>query len=886
MKFVIGLAVCFLALKCQVFAQSKELDTSIIGNWPYVDSPVITNDGKYVSYVKKYVPKGKQTLVIKSIKNYWTKEFLNASYCQFTDNSKYCMLSKALDTTVLINLETKIETEIVNTTSRDLFTSDGRPYLAYLTQEQIPQLIIYDIQTSKELSVDSVKEFKLSPDHKMFLLKRHKKIIDSVGESLELFEWKINKRTHLGVSGKINNLTFSSDSKQIAYQAELNSDNKTPAICYYHLKERKTAILLTENDLKSKGDLTIGNQGLRFSKDNKYLYFNATDKLIKMEPPKSNAAMVDVWSYFDENLQSAQLNDLENRDYLSVFNIESHNWHVLETDDERVYSIIPIEEQEGDYILLKKATGDEREYNWRLESRPSIILVSLKDGSRKVVNKSIFTRTPYYVLSPKGNFLVYYDYQENSYCSLNTQTWKTINLTTGLKSHWQVQEYDRPGSTPVYGLAAWDEDDKHVYIYDHYDIWRFNLLENREPSCVTNRYGAKNRIEFRLFSHSISPSFKSNDWLCAFNPDTKQNGFFHIEKEGKDPSLSAMNNYLYNRPSVNGWSLPIKARDSETYIVRRMAANESPNYYITNDFKSFESVSEVFPEREYNWVTSSLVQWKTSEGSISKGILYKPQDFDPTKKYPIIFFVYEQFSDQLNLYVPPGTGEGSLNISWYVNKNYLVFAPDIHYKIGNPGLSAYNAVISAAEYLFQYPYIDSTKMGIAGHSLGGYETNYIVANSNLFAAAASSSGVSNLTSDYGSLVLNGRSGIFQSEVGAYRMNAPLSFDFDNYVKNSPIYHLRNMLTPMLIMHNKEDNTVNWSQSIELFLGLRRLNKKAWMLQYDGDSHQLNSHCNALDYLIRQNQFFDHFLKDLPMPLWMKSGIPARKKGIEDGLGRD
>lgn len=88
---------------------------------------------------------------------------------------------------------------------------------------------------------------------------------------------------------------------------------------------------------------------------------------------------------------------------------------------------------------------------------------------------------------------------------------------------------------------------------------------------------------------------------------------------------------------------------------------------------------------------------------------------------------------------------------------------------------------------------------------------------------------------------------------------------------------------MVIMANDADGAVPWYQGIELFTGLRRLGKPSWMLNYNGEAHNLVERRNRKDIQIREQQFFDHYLKGAPMPKWMKEGVPATEKGIEWGL---
>src|SRR5581483_185656 len=267
---------------------------------------------------------------------------------------------------------------------------------------------------------------------------------------------------------------------------------------------------------------------------------------------------------------------------------------------------------------------------------------------------------------------------------------------------------------------------------------------------------------------------------------------------------------------------------------------------------------------------------------MDEGILYRPEDFDPARRYPIIFYYYERMSDGLHNYLMPGFCEGKMNIPWFVSRGYLVFCPDIYYIRGDPGAGIYDCVVSAAKMMGERPWVDRHRMGIQGHSFGGYETNYLVTSTNSFAAAASAAGVTDLISMSGDAGFATNAGQYVVEFGLFRMKVPLWKDPAAYISNSPVFQADKVVTPLLIMQNKGDDAVPWGQGVEFFTALRRLGKPVWMLQYDHQGHRLYGR-SVIDYTIRLTQFFDHYLKGGPEPRWMSAGVPARWKGIDDGL---
>jgi dipeptidyl aminopeptidase/acylaminoacyl peptidase len=271
------------------------------------------------------------------------------------------------------------------------------------------------------------------------------------------------------------------------------------------------------------------------------------------------------------------------------------------------------------------------------------------------------------------------------------------------------------------------------------------------------------------------------------------------------------------------------------------------------------------------------------DNTISQGILYKPENFDPTKKYPLVVNFYWQFSQKVNEFIHPDYAfNGLLNVPWFVNRGYLVFMPDIYFtKDRTRGASALNTVEGAVGHFSKLPYIDSNRLGIAGHSRSGAYTNYIITRTSRFAAALAGAGASDwISSALQISIIDGESRLGIQE----RSNNFSAGIWDPiYLQGNPILHVNKITSPLLIMHNKLDGGVPWEQAVELFVAMRRLNKKVWMLQYDKEEHQILERKNYLDFTVRVTQYFDHYLKGAPAPRWMTTGIPAKLKRIETGL---
>ena len=302
--------------------------------------------------------------------------------------------------------------------------------------------------------------------------------------------------------------------------------------------------------------------------------------------------------------------------------------------------------------------------------------------------------------------------------------------------------------------------------------------------------------------------------------------------------------------------------------------------YVYNG--SLERISNINPQQaDYLWGTPELFKWKAFDGTQLDGILYKPENFDENKKYPVMIYFYERRSESLYNYLTPAPSRSTVNIPYFVSNDYIVFVPDIVYKDGHPGESAYNCIVAGAQALAKNKWVDSKRMAIQGQSWGGYQVAYLVTRTDMFAAAGAGAPVSNMTSAYGGIRWGtGISRQFQYEHTQSPIGKDLRSGYDHYIENSPLFKLPNVKTPVLIMHNNADGAVPYYQGIEMFMGLRRLGKPCWLLEYNREAHNLANRKNAKDLSVRLSDFFDYYLKGTPMPDWMKPNTPYMINGKE------
>ncbi len=752
--------------------------------------------------------------------------------------------------------------------------------------EEGTELVLRNLSTGKEIKFKLVTDYYFSKEGTVALVETSKKNNDSVTLASLIWVTLSNQKADT-IFRKFNdakNYAMDEAATQLAFVAERDSVAKALVKFYklYYYKAGSDSAMLRgdrNTDGVAKG-LTISPDYInQFSKDGKKLFIGLTP----IRKPKDTTlvdfetARLDVWHYNDDYLQPQQLlNSAQElrRSYLAVYNGSDSKLVPLGAEDAENVQLI--DEGNADYVLATSTKDNRVSAQWEGFAKSTAYIISTVDGSRKKVNAGI---RGFYSASPKGKYITWYDWKARNYFSYNVATGVTTNITNFIKVPLWDEEDDHPDDPPPHGFAGWVENDKAILIYDKYDIWSVDPDGKTSPLNVTYGLGRANKTEMRYQRTDPEERFIKDGQevlLRGFNTSNKYAGFYTMIA-GKNEKPVLISTSAHNYPGLT------KAKKANRYLVQRTNINES-EIFSSNDLKEFSKLTDIAQQqKDYNWLTVELVKWKMFDGKESEGLLFKPENFDSTKKYPVIFYFYERDADGLYNYRAPAPSASTINIPYFVSNGYLVFDPNIYYKDGNPGESAYNSVVSAAKKLAKLPYVDSTKMAIQGQSWGGYQVAYLVTRTKMFAAAGAGAPVANMTSAYGGIRWgSGLNRQFQYEHGQTRIGASLWKNRDLYIKNSPLFSADKVTTPVLIMHNDKDGAVPWYQGIEYFTALRRLNKKVWLLQYNDEDHNLVERRNRKDLSIRLSQFFDYYLKGAPAAKWITDGVPATVKGIEWG----
>lgn len=599
--------------------------------------------------------------------------------------------------------------------------------------------------------------------------------------------------------------------------------------------------------------------------------FNLDTTLLKDEIPE-----VDVWTYIDKRIQpeqKARAKELENEAYISYFNLSENK--LVNLQDEDLDGIVFDKNKEQKWLLGYTDEAYRLQRSWSYPWLTDWFIVNSDTGEKSFSIPALAER-PY--LSTDAKHALYYDTEDKNWWSLNLENQEKIKLTHNLEINFFDEENDTPSEPRSYGFGGFTEDSKAL-VFDEFDVWELDLSGIEKPNQLTQGR-AKNTI-FRTLrldpeNRFLASYYENSLLLTSFHKFNKKEALYGLAPDGKINSLIAEEDN-----SLLGFE---KAEEAEKIIYRKQDFLHYPEVFVLDvsgtDFKITTTNSQ---QDQFLWGSVELVSWNAYDGTELQGLLYKPENFDENKKYPMITYFYEKRSNSLHNYISPQPSASIVNMSYLVSNDYLVFVPDIVYTDGNPGASAENCILSGVEALEKLPYVDAKKLAIQGQSWGGYQVAHLITKTNKFAAAGSGAPVSNMTSAYGGIRWqSGLSRQFQYERTQSRIGTTLWDDLDLYIKNSPLFGVPDITTPVLIMHNDADGAVPYYQGIEFFMGLRRLAKPAWLLVYNDEAHNLRKMKNKQDLSIRMMQFFDHFLKDEPQPVWMSEGLPRTKKGKDLG----
>ncbi len=893
----------YLLLFCSAYpffnsiAQKKVLDYSDGESWPVLRADGISNDGKYVIYNRNSGRLG-ETEIVQAVDHEWKKELSGVVKTNFTPDSKVLIFLTQSDSVGILNLEKDSLYFFDKVKDYKIPSFWGGKWIGCFNKPE-KKLCLYNILTKDRRDFSDIIAFSFDDSGKAMALQ----MVDRDGLTNAQNTLYVNLIDYSTIVVDHNHgasqFQFDEAGAKLCFIANKYNESKNPAALMYYRTGMDKASSIVDSS-------TEGMKGMTISSDEKLIFSKHGDKILFWIKKYGTTEFVnysdrvEIKNYKNETLPSTTAVGF----HAAVYVNSPAKIVRIEQDTDFIKVRLHIDENgNSQYALIEGiSTPRQNVYNPSDWSRRNLYLFSLKDGTRRLISRH---SNQYPRFSLTGKYVFWFKRETGQWFTYNIARHHLQNITAKVPAIFYAERDDPKSDRMVEeSVAGWLKNDDGILIYDRYDIWLVDPDGIKPPVNVTGGFGKKNKIVLRYidFSHRYTDEFNSKHpvpislfdtlLLSGFNVVSKNSGFFSLVLGGKNEmrQLSMGEDpYYFPERYSNGITgicepiFPLKAAFGNAYMLQRMNTNKYPNLYFTTDFKNFKPLTSLEPEKNYNWYTTDLIHYTLPNGHQSEGILYKPENFNPQKKYPIIFYYYERNADALRFFIYPKLSVGALNIPWFVSNGYLVFVPDIlYYKQGYPGECVFQAVNAAANVLVKMPWVDIKKMGLQGHSFGGWETDYIVTRTDRFAAAAPSSGFC----DEVSLNVSQYDETHYFEFSQGRIEASFWKQPKLYIENSPIFRADRVTTPLLILNNVKDPRVPFSQGMEWYNGLTRMHKKAWFLAYKNEYHILEDEKDQLDYSIRLSQFFNYYLKDSLPPKWMTYDLHHHDEHSYSGLEYD
>jgi len=578
---------------------------------------------------------------------------------------------------------------------------------------------------------------------------------------------------------------------------------------------------------------------------------------------------LDVWHWNDPTIstqQKVQYRMEQSRTSMAVFHVGERRLVPLSDETMRTvqFSDNPNYAIGLDNRAYAQMTTWDGSYN-------DIYRVNLRDGSRlRLLEKN---RGGGVNLSPEGKWAVFFN--DGNWHMIEMATGEITEVTSRAGSVFFNEDTDTPGPPGSYGFGGWVTGDAAFRVYDRFDIWEFDTANPSKFRNLTQNGGRSQNITFRIqnLDGTSRESVGRNEelHLSGYDNNRKSNGYYRLR-----PESGGIIHLITENKRI---TFVTKVKGTGQMVYSRQTTNEYPDLWLADkDFKGGRKITDFGKQLDQFLIgTSELVKWTDLNGNPLEGVLIKPGNYEPGKRYPVIVYFYELFNQRLHEFNQTVVNHRP-SFNFYSSNGYAIFLPDVRYDIGLPGYSATRSLVPGVQKIIDMGIADPNAIGLHGHSWSGYQALHVITQTHIFACAVAGAPVSNMISAYSGIRWGtGVARQFQYETGQSRIGGSLWEYPERYIENSPVFFADRIKTPTLIQHGDADEAVPWYQSIEMYLAMRRLGKDAVFLQYRSEPHHLQKYANKLDYSIKMKEYFDHYLKGMPAASWISEGEPYRGK---------
>lgn len=865
---IIWISIILFLMTCPLSGQVKKtrkLTETDFHLWSTLKAESISDQGNWVSYSLTY-ESGFDTLFIKNTNTEKTVAFAKGYNGKFIDENWFgCM--KADNRFEIVNLKTDKIQYIENVESFS-FSNNGHYVVLYCNNpEGKTKIVIRDLSENVIDTIDNVTSYSMNPTADMLGYCSSESTKNEVG--LLKFGKEITKTIVVqNTERQFENIIWQSKGKSIAFVSRLVSAKPFTAdrVLFYKIEDQQLFeydTTVEKNWQKDQIPHANYTSSLGISDDGKRVFF-----MIRKKPDQNvvkNDLDVQVWNAADKELFPFRSNYGTTQDNPRIVYWEPENNHFSQIGDEKH----PAALLGGNQQFALVYNPDANKPTFKQEADRDYYLLDLKTGTKKLFLKQQLGTSGYLFLSPAGKYIVYFRECDWWIYSIKTGIHKNLTINTAVSFY--DDSNDEPEEPNPYGYIGFTANDESVLLYDQFDLWQFKSNEGSAKKLTSGREKKqifrladtdKGNIDHIVFKGKMIDIY-SDLILKAQEIDNSKSGYFDLDERRQLHSI------VYESKKVGSF---YKAKETNTFMYVKEDYNEPPSLIVKKQNAPQKVIYKSNPQHDkYLWGKSELIDYKNFKGVALKGVLFYPFNYDPDQQYPMIVNIYQKQTKALHTYINPSLLNGSaFNVTYYTSQDYFVLLPDIVYEIGKPGRSATDCVIAATQSALETASIDKTKIGLIGHSYGGYEADFIITQTDLFAAAVAGSGISDLTSGY--LSVNAgykKTNSWRYEYQQMRMKKMLFEDYEGYQKNSAVHFASNVNSPLLSYTGAEDSQVNPYQTMEFYLALRRLQKKHIMLLYPKENHEILGHANQIDLTYKISDWFGYYLKGEKKPEWFE-----------------
>ncbi|SHG26848.1 Dipeptidyl aminopeptidase/acylaminoacyl peptidase [Flavobacterium segetis] len=853
---ILLILIMSLGMMMKTAAQVKrKLQPADYNLWSTIYPGTVSHDGKWVSYTLNYGDK-KDTLFLKNAITNYTYLFSAGANGTISKDGKWFGCNVA-DTLKILNLETGKQQSFPKI-SKYLFAAHGRYVIGVQNTDEKQLLWIKDLKSDQSYTVQNVNEFKLSPDSG--LLAVVSEINNSTAVKIyslqnSLQEQKIiasSENTYMGIA-------WDETGKGFAFFEEIsNNENSLKEHKIYYCTGFGKKIILKTPPPQYLDSLTqrsyIPLSRLFISSANEKVFFDIKNRE-QYNEHLAGESDVQIWNTDDAKVPPSRQPSSEEVS-CSVWHINSGE--IKKVEDAHFTNAVPTGYQNNALVFRMDEYLPRHKYGGEYID---VYIKNLLTGKVELVVKKQLLDMAVTTVSPTGKFVCYF--KNNNWWTYNIASKRHTCLTESLNIPFYDTEYDESGIPPAYGNPGWSKSDEYLIIYDKFDIW---LLS---PDGITTKKiteGRKQNVTYRIAEEGSLYNYQADTFFFLTKSFNLDDGLLlhSVNNESLDEGLSLWTNRnLRSLVEKNKKIIFIeKSKDNKNYLFREESFDTPPALVLINRSGQEKVIIETNDQQKnFYWGKSELIRYSTPEGKELKGALFYPANYQSGLKYPMIVHIYSRRAQELHEYVEPSFQSGNgLNIANFTAEGYFVLLPDIAYTVNDPGDSALKCVKAAVEKVIESGTVDREKIGLMGHSFGGYETAYIITQTDMFKAAVAGAPVTDIVSAYLMLDGNGQSNIWRYEDQQFRIKSP--FYTREFLKNSPILQVEKISTPVLLWTGEEDHMVNPTNSTKLQIALWRLGKKSRLLVYPNEDHVLTNPENKKNLYFEIKRWFDLHLKNL------------------------